>query len=226
MTPTVSTATAATTPTAAAQQQSKSRTGFGDNFDSFLRLLTMQLKNQDPMSPLDTNQFTQQLVQFAQVEQAISTNEKLSNLVSMQTADQAIGALPLVGKTIRFDGNATALTDKGAAFSYDLPTASAQTVLTITDAQGQVVWRGLGGTGAGSHDFTWDGKNAAGVVQPPGTYTLDVSAQAKDQSAIKATVSAYGKVDSVQIDKNVAVVGIGGLKVPVTKLLSIKDTIG
>jgi flagellar basal-body rod modification protein FlgD len=225
MTPTVSTATAATASTAATQQ-TKSRTGFGDNFDNFLKLLTTQLKNQDPTSPLDTNQFTQQLVQFAQVEQAINTNDKLSSLVSMQTSDQAIGALPLVGKTIRFDSNATALTDKGATFSYELPSTSAQTVLTVTNAQGQVVWRGLGSTGAGSHDFTWDGKNSAGVVQQPGTYTLDVSAQAGDQSAIKAVVSAYGKVDSVQIDNNVAVVGIGGLKVPVTKLLSIKDTIG
>src|SRR5690348_10329698 len=170
MTPTVSSVTS-TSPaaTSSSSTTAAAKTGFGSNFNTFLTLLTTQLKNQDPTSPRDTNQFTQQLVQFAQVEQAISTNDKLSSLVPVQASDQAIGALPLVGRTIRFDGNATALTDKGAAFSYDLPNASAQTVLTVTNAQGQVVWRGLGSTAAGPHDFTWDGKNAAGVVQPPGT---------------------------------------------------------
>jgi flagellar basal-body rod modification protein FlgD len=226
MTPTVS-SVASTSPaaTSSSTTTASATTGFGNNFNTFLTLLTTQLKAQDPTSPLDTNQFTQQLVQFAQVEQAIDANTKLSSLVSMQTSDQAIGALPLVGKTVQFSGNSTVLPDGGSAqFSYSLPSTASQAVITITNAQGQVVWRGAGSTDAGSHDFTWDGKNAAGVAQPPGTYTMDISAQAADKSAIKATVSAYGKVDGVQIQNNAAVLAIGGMQVPVTNLLSIGST--
>ena len=224
MTPTVSSVTS-TSPAATSSSNTTSSaatTGFGSNFNTFLKLLTTQLKTQNPTSPLDTNQFTQQLVQFAQVEQSISTNDKLSSLVSMQTSDQAISALPLVGKTVQFDSNSTVLPDGGSAkFSYFLPSTASQAVITITNAQGQVVWRGAGSTDAGSHDFTWDGKNSAGVVQPPGTYTMDVSAQAADKSAITATIAAYGKVDGVQIQNNAAVLAIGGMQIPVTKLLSI-----
>jgi flagellar basal-body rod modification protein FlgD len=224
MTPTVSSVTS-TSPAATSSSNTTSSaatTGFGSNFNTFLKLLTTQLKNQNPTSPLDTNQFTQQLVQFAQVEQSISTNDKLSSLVSMQTSDQAISALPLVGKTIQFNGNSTVLPDGGSAkFSYSLPSTASQSVITITNAQGQVVWRGAGSTDAGSHDFTWNGKNPAGVVQPPGTYTMDVSAQAADKSAVTAKIAAYGKVDGVQIQNNAAVLAIGGMQIPVTKLLSI-----
>jgi len=228
MTPTVSSVTStspAATSSSSTTTSASATTGFGSNFNTFLTLLTTQLKAQDPTSPLDTNQFTQQLVQFAQVEQSISTNDKLSSLVSMQTSDQAISALPLVGKTVQFDSNSTVLPDGGSAkFSYSLPSTASQAVITITNAQGQVVWRGAGSTDAGSHDFTWNGKNAAGVVQPPGTYTMDVSAQASDKSAITATVSAYGKVDGVQIQNNAALLAIGGMQIPVTKLLSLSGT--
>src|SRR5690242_8710914 len=123
MTPTVS-SVSSTSPaaTSSSSTTSAATTGFGSNFNTFLTLLTTQLKAQDPTSPLDTNQFTQQLVQFAQVEQSISTNDKLSSLVSMQTSDQAISALPLVGKTVQFDCNSTVLPDGGSAkFSYSLP---------------------------------------------------------------------------------------------------------
>src|SRR3954469_25160072 len=91
------------------------------NFTQFLQLLTTQLKNQDPMSPLDTNQFTQQLVSFSQVEQAIKTNDKLTSLVSLLTATQVVDSLPLVGKSVEVDSASTGLQNGKASFSYTLP---------------------------------------------------------------------------------------------------------
>src|SRR5882762_11364297 len=94
--------TTSTTPATSTSTSTSPVTGLGTDFTTFLSLLTTQLKNQDPLSPLDTNQFTQQLVSFSQVEQAINTNTKLSSLLSLQQADQSVTALPLVGHTVQY----------------------------------------------------------------------------------------------------------------------------
>src|SRR5882762_3413381 len=74
---------------------------FTSNFNTFLTMLTTQLKNQDPLSPLDTSQFTQQLVSFSEVEQQINTNMNLQQLIQLQTTNQAVAAAPLVGQNIQ-----------------------------------------------------------------------------------------------------------------------------
>src|SRR5579863_8330734 len=94
------------------------------NFQSFLTLLTTQLQNQNPLDPLDTNQFTQQLVEFAGVEQQLKTNDSLSTLVSMQQTAQATQALQFVGKTAVVAGNTAALTNSSATWEFNIPTAS------------------------------------------------------------------------------------------------------
>src|SRR6185295_18191553 len=86
------------------------------NFQTFLTLLTTQLKNQNPLDPLDTNQFTQQLVQFAQVEQQLKSNDQLSTLVSLQKTAQSTQALEFVGKTVAVDGASTALANGSATW--------------------------------------------------------------------------------------------------------------
>src|SRR6266852_7931029 len=86
------------------------------NFQTFLTLLTTQLQNQDPLSPLDTNQFTQQLVSFSEVEQQINTNTNLQSLIAMQNTSQALSALPLVGQTINYSGATAPLANGKASF--------------------------------------------------------------------------------------------------------------
>src|SRR5918911_3460789 len=111
----------ATATTTAAQQTPKQKTtGLGENFDTFLKLLTTQIKNQDPLQPLDSNQFTQQLVQFSQVEQAINTNDKLSSLVTLQSTNQMVNSLSLVDRTIEFTGDTAPLSNGQAKWSYTL----------------------------------------------------------------------------------------------------------
>src|SRR6266699_6639243 len=102
---------------AAPSTATKAKTTLGSNLDTFLTLLTTQLKNQDPTSPMDTNQFTQQLVEFSGVEQQINTNENLQALITLQTSSEAIAALPMVGKTIQYNESTAPLSNGQASFT-------------------------------------------------------------------------------------------------------------
>src|SRR5712675_3738500 len=98
--------------------------GIADNFQTFLTLLTTQLQNQNPLDPLDTNQFTQQLVQFAGVEQQLKSNDQLSTLVSLQKPAQSTQALTFVGKTAVVDGSTTNLVNSATSWNLSVPTNS------------------------------------------------------------------------------------------------------
>src|ERR1700674_316187 len=111
------------------------------NFQSFLQLLTTQLKNQNPLSPLDTNQFTQQLVEFAGVQQQLNTNDSLATLVSLQQTAQSTQALGFVGKTAVVNGSTATVTNSIATWQLSVPTASTLTV-NITNSSGQTVFTG------------------------------------------------------------------------------------
>ncbi len=127
------------------------------NFTTFLQLLTTQLKNQNPLDPLDTNQFTQQLVQFAQVEQQMNMNASLTSLISLQRATQTTAALGFLGSTVVVDGDTARLTGGKATWSYD---TNGQLVAISTEVQGVVDGIDLTQTPAvlkiGSRSFTLD----------------------------------------------------------------------
>mgnify|MGYP003450247935 CR=1 FL=1 len=109
-----------------------SRQTIADNFHTFLQLLTTQLKNQNPLDPLDTNQFTQQLVQFAQVEQQLKSNDQLSTLVALQKSVQSTQALSYVGQTVAIDGQTSKLADSKAGWSFNSPKPATGTPVTYS----------------------------------------------------------------------------------------------
>src|SRR6201996_366755 len=109
------------------------------NFDTFLKLLTTQLQNQDPTSPMDTNQFTQQLVEYSQVEQQIDTNTNLQTLINQSSTQNASYATSYLGKNVTVSGGKGALIDGQASWTYNLGAAASSTLLTITNANGQTV---------------------------------------------------------------------------------------
>jgi flagellar basal-body rod modification protein FlgD len=207
---------------------------FTSNFNTFLTMLTTQLKNQDPLSPLDTSQFTQQLVSFSEVEQQINTNKNLQQLIQLQSTNQAIAATPLVGQTIEYNNATAPLASGQAGFSYTLPSAASSVNLSIKDANGQVVFSTAGKTTAGTHDFVWDGKTSAGVQMPNGgQYTLQVVAADASKAAMTATVNSFGVVDGVNINNNTtgtstsggATLDVAGVTVPLSELIAINPTI-
>jgi flagellar basal-body rod modification protein FlgD len=221
-TPSIAETFAAANPPATTPTKS-STTGLGSDFQTFLKLLTTQLKNQNPLSPLDTNQFTQQLVSFSQVEQAINANDKLANLVSLQSTNQTISALPLVGHTIQYADNQGALVNGQATFGYTLPSNAASANIVISDASGKVLYQTPAQPTSGFHSFTWDGTTIDGSKAASGTYTFNVAATAADKSTIKATLSAYGSVSSVDIKNGTASLNIGGVEEALSKIMAITN---
>lgn len=179
------------------------------NFQTFLTLLTTQLKNQNPLDPLDTNQFTQQLVQFAQVEQQLKSNDQLATLVSLQQTAQATQALNFVGSTAVVDGSTAALANSSAAWNLNAP-KPVNARITITGSNGQTVFSGDYTLNAGNQVFPWNGRGNDGTQWPDGNYTISVNAT--DASGQTAAVSTQieGTVDSVDLTKTPPTLSIGG----------------
>lgn len=197
---------------------------FSKNFDNFLTLLTKQLQYQDPMSPLDTNQFTQQLVEFTSVEQQIETNQKLDSLLGVQSDNQAMAALSFLNNVIEAQSDQVMLQDGSAQISYDLSSDAQTATLVIKDADGQTVRTiPLDDTKTGSHDLTWDGKDQKGNQLDDGVY--DISVQAVDDKNVQlaVTTGTRGKVDAVQRIDGEFHLSIGDLDVPLSKVGSVRS---
>jgi flagellar basal-body rod modification protein FlgD len=183
-------------------------TGIADNFQTFLTLLTTQLQNQNPLDPLDTNQFTQQLVQFAGVEQQLKSNDQLKSLIDIEKSAQATQALVYVGNTVAVDGS-KAQFDKSATWNFQSEKDTSATI-TITSSTGQTAFTGSYALKQGNSSFVWDGKGNDGVQWPAGTYTM--TATGKDSSGNNVAISpeVQGIVDSVDLTASPPLLSIGG----------------
>jgi len=192
-----------------------------ENFDQFLTLLTTQLKNQDPLSPMETAEFTNQLVQFAGVEQQINTNKNLESLLSLQKSSQVMDALQLIGKKVEVTTDALPLQNSKATFAYSLPVNADTVVYAITDSSGRTVYSGTGDKTAGRHEYTWDGKSSSGVQLPDGAYYTTIIALDAAGKQISATTSAIGTVSGVETGTSGAILSMGAVKVPVDQLTAV-----
>jgi flagellar basal-body rod modification protein FlgD len=209
--PTSVTSAAAATPPAGTSTGTTSSTataGIADNFQTFLTLLTTQLQNQNPLDPLDTNQFTAQLVQFAQVEQQLKANDQLTSLVNIEKSAQSTQALVFVGQTVAVDGS-TAHFDGHATWNFNSP-SSANATITITDKTGQTAYSGSFQLSSGNASFVWDGKGNDGTTWPAGDYKMTVSAKDNNGQAVAVTTEVQGVVDSVDLTQSPPLLSIGG----------------
>src|ERR671917_423975 len=119
-------------------KKASDRAMIAKNFDAFLLLLTTQLKNQSPLDPMDTNQFTQQLVQFASVEQQLKSNDTLNALLTSTRGSAVSTAASFVGMQVTADGTTSRLSNGKAEWSIE-PARNAQVSLIVKDRQGNVV---------------------------------------------------------------------------------------
>ena len=210
----VSTITSATST--ATSTSSTTSSGLSADYDMFIQLLTAQLKYQDPLDPTDSSEFTSQLVQYSNLEQQIATNDKLDEVLSSISVMSMSNGVGYMGHTVEAQGDTISVQDDGtvdAAWVYTLDEAASSVELTVTDADGNVVWEGSGDTAAGRNDFAWDGTDADGDAVEAGAYTLSVKALDADGNAIGSTTYVSGKVTGVSSVNGTTVLELGDMGV-------------
>ena len=190
------------------------------NFTTFLQLLTTQLKNQNPLDPLDTNQFTQQLVQFAQVEQQMKSNDQLAALVSLEKSAQSTTALAYVGATVAVDGSTAQLANGSATWSLNVSKPSTATV-TIKDSTGQTAYSGTFSVNPGNQKFTWDGRGNDGRLWPDGSYTMIATGADANGQSTGISTEVQATVDSVDLTQDPPLLSINGQNYSMDKIKRI-----
>jgi flagellar basal-body rod modification protein FlgD len=195
--------------------------GIAQNFDAFLLLLTTQLKNQSPLDPLDTNQFTQQLVQFASVEQQLKQSETLSALLATMKASTVSNAASFVGMQVTADGARTRLSNGSARWVLNAARNASQAVVTIRDRNGGVVATRTGPLTAGAQAFAWDGKTSTGTTAPDGDYTIAAAAVDASGQGVPVKTEIAGRVDSVDMTGDAPQLVVGSVRVPLTSVKTL-----
>lgn len=193
------------------------------NFDTFLQLLTTQLQNQDPLDPMDATSFTQELVQFASVEQQVDMNTNMQTLISMQSTTEATSALQLVGSTVTIGGatsNLSNATNTPATWSLNSPSAGTGQV-TITSSAGTTAYTGTVTLNAGNNTYTWNGVSNNGQTWPDGTYTIAVTAANASGQSMTVSTQQQGTVTGVNLSTNPPTLTVNGQSVQVNQITSI-----
>jgi flagellar basal-body rod modification protein FlgD len=193
------------------------------NFDTFLQLLTTQLQNQNPLDPLDTNQFTSQLVEFASVEQQVNMNTNLQTLISMQQTTESTSALQLVGSSVTVNGASAPLsnaTSSPAKWSFTSP-APATGTITITSSTGQTAYSGTVSLNSGANSYTWNGQGTNGTTWPDGSYTMAISAIGASGQSVSVTTQVQGTISGVDVSKNPPQITVGGQNYTLSQIQSI-----
>ena len=180
------------------------------DMNTFLTLLTTQLKYQDPLDPMDTVEFTNQLVQYSSVEQAIQTNEKLDSLLSMNIANLGAQAVSYIGKVAQVLGNVMPLEGGKAKATYTLDKNVVSTTIVVKDMNGNIVYSEQGKVTSGTHEVTWDGKDSNGNQLEDGAYKIEVSTKvASGETAASVVTTVFGRVTGVASDSSGVYVGLG-----------------
>lgn len=199
------------------------RASIAKNFDQFLMLLTAQLKNQNPMDPMNTNDFTQQLVSFASVEQQIKSNESLNTLMLSMNAQNAMSALNFVGKSVTASGTTTILKDGKANWTLTSDRPGTATI-KIKDTNGATVRTIPISVNSGTQNFTWDGNLSDGTQAPAGKYTISVEATDLQNNSLTIATGITGLVDKVDLTTSPPTLNIGPILVPLDAVKAVGTT--
>jgi flagellar basal-body rod modification protein FlgD len=205
----------------AASGTDASRKTIADNFDTFLQILTTQLKNQNPLDPMDTNQFTQQLVQFTSVEQQLKTNEFLEALMLSNQSAVNTDAVSYIGKQVTTAGSSADLSEGLATWGYTAEGTASDATVTIRDSLGNVVYTETGSLAQGEGTFVWDGFATDGAKQPDGTYTIAISARNLSGQSVNVTTATTGIVTAVDFSGPEPMLTVGASKVPLSDVTNV-----
>lgn len=204
-------------------QAAKSQATIAQNFDAFLSLLTTQLQNQNPLEPLDTNEFTAQLVQFTSVEQSIETNKNLEQLVALSVTNAFTNAVGYIGKTVSAAGNVAQLSNGFATWNYTLADASPEVVFTVRNANGQTVHEETRTGNQGTNTFTWDGLLENGGQAADGAYSIAIRAKDESGNNVGVSTETEGVVEAVDLTGGEPILTVNGQEIALSSVNSIKQ---
>ena len=201
------------------------RQGIADNFDTFLSILTTQLKNQNPLDPMDTNQCPQQLVQFTSVEQQLKTNEFLEALLALNESTYNVNsqAVSFIGKEVSVDTAAAEFKNGEASWRYALDKNAQEITFTVKNAAGSVVHTSKATALAGENRFVWDGKLADGTTTPAGSYSISIAAADVAGKPITVTTRMTGIVDGVDFSRAEPFLIIGNARIGLSSVTSVRS---
>ena len=205
---------------ASAHAGSAALQSLSSNFGDFLQLLMTQLQNQDPTSPLDTNQFTSELVQFSQVEQQINTNSSLTQLIQLTQAGEVMQGSQMTGKQVTLTSTQLPLQNGKGTVQFTAPAAE-PVAITISSASGAAIYSTTLNATQGGNTWTWNGRDSSGSSLPDGAYNVAVVGSNADGSTSPLTFSVVGTATGVQSQSSGIQLDVGALTVPFSSIQSV-----
>jgi len=209
-----------TSSTTAKNAAANPSSGLLADYNLFLKLLTTQMTHQDPLDPMDTSEYTQQLVQYSQVEQSIQQTGKLGDILGQLASQQMSAASNYIGREARFDSPVAGLGDAPAHWTYYVDGTPAAITATIKDSAGKVINTvTLDAKTQGS--YQWDGTKADGTKADKGAYTLSVEAKDSAGNKLDTTINSVAVVNDVVTDGTNIMLGVNGIRMSASGLVAI-----
>lgn len=202
---------------------STSKQSLADTYSQFLTLLTTQLKNQDPLDPMDSKDMTNQMIQLSNTEQQIAQTDKMNEILKINQASAVNSALGYIGKEVDYVGGETEFKGNPVNVKYYLDKDADAVKISVLDKDGKVVTSLDGNLKAGGHNIVWDGKDRSGNIVPAGDYKIEVGAQDKEGKAVKTTTIVPSTVDGIETAGGQLLLVIGNQKVAIGAVQAVRD---
>lgn len=203
-------------------QAGQSKAKLQEDLNQFLNLLVAQLQNQDPLDPLDANEFTAQLVQFASVEQQIQQNSNLEKLLTVQQNSQVASMVNYLGTVVEAKGQEFNMMNHQAMFTYTLDQNVRSNTITISDASGKTMFTAEGSLDQGMHTVGWDGLKTDGTQAPDGPYKVTVSAKDGEGNLVDVQHTVFGLVTGTSIEDGNVKLNMGDVSTDITNIISVE----
>lgn len=205
---------------AASQAGSAATSSLDGNFNDFLNMLMTQLQNQDPTSPMDTDQFTSELVQFSSVEQQIQTNSSLTQLIQLTQGSEVIQGSSMVGQQVTVQSTQIPLQNSQGTVNITSPAAEPVSI-SIANSSGTNIFNTTVSAVAGNNTFTWNGTDNSGQTVPDGLYTLVATGSNVGGGTSTLPFTVTGTATGVVSSNNTVNLQLGALSVPFSAVTSV-----
>jgi flagellar basal-body rod modification protein FlgD len=192
--------------------------------DDFLKMFLAQIKNQNPLEPMDGLDFTSQLAQFSTLEQLQNANSKIDTIISQDSASQNALAVSFIGKEVTSAGNGLTVAegDESQTLKFSLASDASEATIAVKDSNGnEVAVLNQGALSSGSNTCRWDGKDKNGSSVPAGNYSFVVSAKNLSGEPIEVSTYSTGQVTGVIFENGTTYLEVNGVEVSLADIQSI-----